>query len=94
MAEEGGSRTHQTRFTRLIGFEVRAGHRDPIPFHMFEKLRLAELSAAPRVTGCPGVVAADHRRGRAFYFSPAFFAAGCSRAAAECKQHVIEARDE
>ena len=27
MAEERGSRTHQTRLTRLIGFEIRARHR-------------------------------------------------------------------
>ena len=27
MAEERGSRTHQTRLTRLTGFEIRARHR-------------------------------------------------------------------
>ena len=32
MAEEGGSRTHRTRLTRPIGFEVRAAHRAPILF--------------------------------------------------------------
>ena len=30
VAEEGGSRTHRTRLTRPIGFEVRAAHRAPI----------------------------------------------------------------
>ena len=32
LAEEGGSRTHQTRGTRLTGFEVRAPHRGAILF--------------------------------------------------------------
>ena len=32
VAEEGGSRTHRTRLTRPIGFEVRAAHRAPILF--------------------------------------------------------------
>lgn len=27
MAEERGSRTHQTRLTRLTGFEIRTRHR-------------------------------------------------------------------
>ena len=33
MAEEGGSRTHQARRTRLTGFEVRAPHRGAILLH-------------------------------------------------------------
>ena len=33
VAEEGGSRTHQTRLARLNGFEARAVHRDPILLH-------------------------------------------------------------
>lgn len=35
MAEEGGSRTHQTRGTHLTGFEVRAPHRGAILFLRF-----------------------------------------------------------
>lgn len=32
MAEGSGSRTHQTHHVHLAGFEVRALHRDTIPF--------------------------------------------------------------
>ena len=33
MAEGYGSRTHQARVAHLTGFEVRALHREAIPFH-------------------------------------------------------------
>ena len=36
LAEGSGSRTHQTRQARLAGFEVRALHRDTIPFRFLE----------------------------------------------------------
>ena len=43
VAEEGGSRTHRTRLTRPIGFEVRAAHRAPILFPASGRRLVPEL---------------------------------------------------
>ena len=59
LAEGGGSRTHQTRGTRLAGFEARAPHRGAFPFPC------AAIMPARRRTGAPRARRddADHRRG-------------------------------
>ena len=52
LAEEGGSRTHQTRGTRLTGFEVRAPHRGAILF--LSRACRPPRRRHPRRAGGPG----------------------------------------
>ena len=53
MAEEGGSRTHRTRLTRPIGFEVRAAHRAPILFPLVRSATRRRAPLQPRREALP-----------------------------------------